>query len=119
MTTRPLSPEGPFGQFADRVLRAELPELPDRRRADTVGFTCRRAAEMPTPLRLGIAALAFGVGVGGAAVGHDRMTGWLRRTRLPFVGELARMVRSLGFAYVWETWPRTDPGGAPGDRTTP
>ena len=32
---------------------------------------------------------------------------------LPLVGEFPRLVRSLGFAYIWETWPDTSPSGAP------
>jgi hypothetical protein len=32
---------------------------------------------------------------------------------LPLVGELARLIRSLGFAFVWETWPDSSPTGAP------
>jgi hypothetical protein len=31
---------------------------------------------------------------------------------LPFVGEYPRLMRSLGFAYVWEHWPTTTPTGA-------
>ena len=114
MFTRPLSPEGPFGQFADRLLEIELPELPDDRRFETVAFNCRRAAQVPTPLRLGIAALSIGVGAAAALMGLPATTSWLQQTRLPFIGELARMVRSLSFAYVWETWPHTWPDGSPG-----
>lgn len=113
MPTRPLSPDGPFGRFADHLLRVELPELPGDRRDATVTFTCRRAQEVPTPLRVGIVALTLGVGLAGRVVGDERLGSWLRRTQLPFVAELARMIRSLGFTYVWETWPSTSPLGAP------
>lgn len=109
----PLSVEGGFGVFADALLAAELPDLPADRRLDTVRFVCRRAAEVPSPLRIGVTALSIGTGVGHRLAGVDRTTGFLRRTGLPFVGELARMVRSLGFAYVWETWPATSSSGAP------
>ncbi len=109
----PLRTTGPFGRFADDLLKSELPELPDDRRADTVTFVCRRAAQVPTPLRLGILALAVGVGVSQRFVGRDRTTAFLHSTSLPFVGELARLVRSLGFAHVWESWPATSELGAP------
>lgn len=109
----PLSVEGGFGIFADELLARELPDLPDDRRARTVAFACRRAGEVPTPLRLGVIALSVGAALGRRVVGAERTTAFLQRTTLPFVGELARMVRSLGFAFVWETWPATSPTGAP------
>lgn len=114
----PLSVEGGFGVFADAVLAVELPDLPDDRRRETVGFVCRRAHEVPTPLRLGVIALTIGATLGCRIAGAERTTTFLRSTSLPFVGELARMVRSLGFAFVWETWPATSPTGAPTDAAT-
>lgn len=91
----------------------ELPDLPDERRNDTVVFVCRRAAQVPTPLRLGVIALSLGVGALRRLIGARRTVALLRATPLPFVGELARLVRSLGFAFVWETWPATTSTGAP------
>lgn len=108
----PLRPTGPFGRFAGDLLRIELPDLPDDRRAETIAFVCRRAAQAPTPLRLGIIALALATGVVQRLVGSSPTTAFLRGTSLPFVGELSRLVRSLGFAYVWETWPSTSESGA-------
>jgi len=114
VSIRALSPEGPFGQFADRLLGIELPDLPDDRRDDAVAFVCRRANEVPTPLRVGVTVLSAGAGFAGSLFGTDRTTAWLRSTRLPLVSELSRMIRSLAFAYVWETWPRTSQTGRPG-----
>lgn len=111
--SRALDVDGPFGRFAERLLRIELPELPDERLTDTVTFVCRRAAAVPGPLRIGVTALALGVGVADRIVDPEVSTAFLRDTPLPIVGELARMVRSLAFAYVWETWPTTAPDGAP------
>ena len=31
---------------------------------------------------------------------------------LPLLGEYPRLIRSLGYAYVWERWPDTLPTGA-------
>ncbi len=107
----PLRPSGPFGRLADRLLVLDLPDLSDPQRDDTVAFVCRRADRMPTPLRSGLVAVTLGVTAVAALVGTDRTTRFLARTSLPFVGELARMVRSLAFAYVWETWPETSPSG--------
>ena len=106
-----LSPDGPFGCFAGHLLARELPDLGDDRRTETVAFVCRRAAQMPTPLRLGLTTLSLGVAASLGLVGPERTTTMLQSTSLPFVGELARVVRSLGFAYIWETWPDTSPTG--------
>jgi len=111
--SRALDVDGPLGHFAERLLRIELPELPADRLSDTVSFVCRRADAIPGPLRLGVSALALGVNVSERVVDPTAMTNALRRTSLPLVGELARMVRSLAFAYVWETWPGTAPDGEP------
>ena len=108
----PLRPTGPFGRFADDLLMTELPDLPADRRRETVAFVCRRAAQVPTPLRLGILALALGTGFAQRSIGRARTAAFLRGTTLPFVGELSRLVRSLGFTYVWETWPSTTESGA-------
>lgn len=112
MFSRLLSVEGPFGALADRLLALELPDLPTDRRTEAVAFTCRRATEVPSPLLLGIGALTIAVGLSQRAIGHARTTSFLQSTSLPFVGELTRMVRSLAFAFIWETWPYTGPTGA-------
>jgi hypothetical protein len=107
-----LDPDGPLGRFAARVLTDELSELPVDRRRTTVAFVCRRAAQTPGPLRLGVTSLALGTAIAGRAVGDERVVSFMRATRLPLVGELARMVRSLAVAFIWETWPATSPTGA-------
>lgn len=112
MSTRLLSIKGPFGAFSDRLLALELPDLPNDRRAETVSFVCGRCQTVPSPLKLGIATLTIAVGLSQRVLGNDRTTVFLQGTSLPFVGELARIVRSLGFTFVWETWPATSPTGA-------
>lgn len=109
---QPLGADGPFAAFADDLIERELPELAHDRRAATVQFVCRRVRSLPSPLLIGVTLLAVGVGLGRRVFGPARVTTFLQGTRLPFVGELARLVRSLGVAYVWETWPDTDPSGA-------
>ena len=110
----PLQPGGVLGDFSDRLLVLELPDLPEDRRHDTVAFVCRRADQMPTPLRLGLVILTSSVGIAERAVGPERTTQFLTTTSLPLVGELARMVRALAFAFIWETWPATLPSGGSG-----
>ena len=112
MSNRLLSIDGPFGVFADRLLALELPDLPVDRRSQTVSFICRRARELPSPLHLGVTALTAAMGILQRVIGLDTTTRFVRTTALPFVGELARMARSLGFAFIWETWPGTSPTGA-------
>lgn len=109
-----LSVDGPFGRFARRVLSVELPELPADRLDESVAFVCHRAAQTAGPPRLGVIVLAALVGASERVVDPATSTAWLRTTTLPFVGELSRLVRSLAFAFVWETWPDTRPTGAPG-----
>ena len=99
--------------FAHELLRIELPDLPDQARSDTVTFVCRRVNQVPSPLRVGVTGLSLGLAAAQRLLGVDRTTRALQRSKLPFVGELGRMVRSLGFAYVWETWPDTSPTGRP------
>ena len=113
MSQSPLTTTGALGRLATGLLAAELPDLPADARARTVGFVCRRVAQSPGPLRLGITALTVGVGLTSRAVGEARTTGFVGRTELPLLGELARLIRSLAFAYVWETWPDSSPTGAP------
>ena len=108
-----LDVDGPFGRFSRRLLLVELPDLPADRADQTVAFVTRRAAQTPGPLRFGITILAVLLGLTETIVDPARSTAFLRSTSLPFVGELPRMVRSLGFAFVWETWPATTPTGAP------
>lgn len=112
---RVLDVDGPFGRFSRRLLVVELPDLPADRLDQTVTFVCRRARQTPDPLRLGVGTLAAFVGVSERRIDPDAMVGFMRSTSVPLVGELARMVRSLGFAYVWETWPSTSPTGAPSE----
>ena len=107
-----LAPDGPFGRFAERLLVLELPDLPPDRLRITVEFVCRRARQIPGPLRAGVVVLAVTTELAGRVADPDRAMAFLRATELPLVGELARLVRSLAFAFVWETWPDTSPTGA-------
>jgi hypothetical protein len=109
---QPLGDDGPFAAFADELVECELPDLAPERRAATVAFVCRRVRSLPSPLLVGVTLLTIAVATARRVAGAERVTGFLRATRLPFVGELARLVRSLGFAFVWETWPDTGPTGA-------
>src|SRR5262245_33430502 len=106
-------PPGPVAGFCDRLVAHDLPDLPDDRRAEVVAFAGRRIAAMPTPMRLGVGVVSLAVESAGRLIGRARLTSLLARRPLPLVGEYVRLVRSLAYARVWDTWPDTTPTGAP------
>jgi hypothetical protein len=100
------------GSFAERLLVADLPDLPAPRRREVVAFIAHRVDTLPSFTRFGVLAIGTVFRMLMAVPG-----GWLGATvlmklPLPFVGEYPRLMRSLGFAYVWEHWPSTTPTGA-------
>ena len=102
--------------FCHHLLVVDLPALPPERRAAAVGFTAARASTLPTPMRIGVGLVAAMVETAGRVAGHGRVARLLARRPLPIVGDYVRMLRSLNFAYVWETWPDTAADGAPSPR---
>jgi len=99
--------------FCHHLLVVDLPALPPERRAAAVGFTSARAGTLPTPMRIGVGMVAAMVETAGRVAGHGRVARLLAHRPLPIVGDYVRMLRSLSFAYVWETWPDTAADGAP------
>jgi hypothetical protein len=101
------------GSFAERLLVDDLPDLQPAQRREVVAFIGHRVDSLPSFTRFGV--LAIGtvfrmlLAVPGGWVGAKV----LMKLPLPFVGEYPRLMRSLGFAYVWEHWPTTTPTGAP------
>lgn len=102
-------------EFSDRVIANDLPALPAAKRADVVAFAGRRIAGLPTPMKLGVGIVAVMVGGVGRIVGLTRLTALVVRRPIPLVGDYVRLIRSLSYAYVWETWPTTGPDGSGGD----
>lgn len=72
----------------------------------------RRVDGLPSVMRIGVLMIAAVLRVALALPGGAAMLRVLARTPLPLVGEYVRLIRSLGYAYVWETWPDTRPDGA-------
>ena len=101
------------GGFAHRLLAADLPDLPHDRRSEVVGFVARRVDGLPSFTRFGV--LLIGTVFRGllALPGGWAAAGAALRLPLPLVAEYPRLVRSLAYAYVWETWPATSPTGGP------
>jgi hypothetical protein len=106
-------PTGPIAEFSDHLVAHDLPGLPSERRAEVVAFAGRRISLLPSPMRLGVGLVSLAVGALGRIVGARRLAYFLAGRPLPVVGEYVRLVRSLAYAYVWDTWPATAPDGAP------
>ena len=103
--------------FADGLLASDLPLLPDDRRAEAVDFVGRRVRVLPSITRLGVLVIGAIVHVVGLVIGHGRVRRVVLALPLPLLAEYPRLVRSLGYAYIWETWPDTDvSGGTTGGR---
>lgn len=98
--------------FSDQVLANDLPALPPDRRAEVVAFAGRRIAGLPSPMKVGVGLVSVIVGAAGRLVGLPRLVRVLAAHPLPVVGDYVRLVRSLGYAYIWETWPTTRPDGS-------
>lgn len=106
-------PSGPIAAFCDCLVAHDLPDLPAERRAAVVAFAGRRIAGLPTPMRVGVGAVSLAVDGASRVVGRPRLTSFLARHPVPFVGDYVRLVRSLALAHVWDSWPNTSPTGAP------
>ena len=105
-------PRGLIAEFCDQLVAHDLPDLPAGRRADVVMFAARRIDRLPSPMRLGVGIVAVGVGGIARIAGGRRTATFLARHPLPLLGEYVRLLRSLAYAYVWETWPDTTSTGA-------
>jgi len=102
---------GSVARFADGLLAADLPRLPGDRRRDAVAFIGRRVLVLPSITRFGVLMIAAAVHGAGVALGHDRIRRIVLRFPLPLLAEYPRLIRSLAYAYIWETWPDTDVDG--------
>jgi hypothetical protein len=103
----------PTGNTAvDVVLAFDLPHLPDARRSEAVTFVVHRFATLPHHMKLGVSVLDRIMNVSVRVLGSSRFAA-TSRTRIPLLAEYFRLVRSLGYAFVWETWPDTAHDGRP------
>ena len=97
----------------DLVLGHDFPDLDADRRRTVVAFVVSRLGALPGPMRLGVTLVAFLVAAS-RIVGGDGLVVRLSRLPIPVVAEYFRLLRSLSYAYVWETWPDSTPTGARG-----
>ena len=101
-------------RFADGLLSNELPLLSDERRWEAIEFIGRRVHVLPSLTRFGVLLIGLVVDIAGMLIGHSNVRRLVTTLPIPLLSEYPRLVRSLGFAYVWETWPDTTvEGGRP------
>ena len=100
------------GPFAELLLAADLPQLLPQRRAEVVRFVQRRARAVPSFTRFGVTVIGLFYRGLIAAPGGRPVARLLMSRSLPILGEYPRLIRSLGYAYIWEHWPDTSPTGA-------
>ncbi len=101
-------------RFADGLLGAELPLLADDRRREAIDFIGRRVHVLPSLTRFGVLLIGRIVDIAGIVIGQANARRLVTTLPIPLLAEYPRLVRSLGFAYVWETWPDTTvEGGRP------
>lgn len=108
----PTSISPPVGRFADELLAGDLPDLDADRRAIVVAFVERRVEILPSFTRFGVTVIAFVLDAVSRVVGLERVIGFVAARPLPLLAEYPRLIRSLAYAYVWETWPSTTSTGA-------
>lgn len=94
------------------MLAADLAGLPADRRGQVVDFVDHRFRTLPHHMRLGVGVLDAAFSAVFRFAGAQRIAR-LSHSRVPIIGEYFRLVRSLGYAYVWETWPDTLHDGTP------
>ena len=101
-----------IGSFAERLLAVDLPDLAPARRRQVIGFIAHRVESLPSFTRFGVLVLGSFFRALLAVPGGWGIAGVLIKLPLPLVAEYPRLIRSLGFAYIWEHWPDTTPTGA-------
>ncbi len=100
-----------IGSFAERLLLSDLPDLDAARRQLVIEFIAHRVDHLPSFTRVGVMALGSFFRVLLALPGGFNIARVVMRLPLPLVSEYPRLLRSLAFAYVWETWPNTTSTG--------
>ena len=109
---RPSTISPPVGRFADVLLSIDLPDLPDERRGQVTEFIEQRVSTLPSFTRFGVVVISFTVDAVSRVVGLERTASIVTAKPLPLLAEYPRLVRSLGYAFIWETWPDTRSTGA-------
>lgn len=112
LMSRPAAHPTPVGRFADSLLARDLPALDVDHRAEAVEFIERRVDGLPSVTKLGVIVISHGIDLVRRVVGQQRALDVATGLPLPLLSEYPRLVRSLGYTFVWETWPNTSTDGA-------
>jgi len=99
--------------FAELLLTSDLPQLPHDRCAEVVAFIERRTEGVPSFTRFGLIVIAVFYRIVLTVPGGRATARFIASKPVPMLGEYPRLIRSLGYAYIWERWPDTLPTGAP------
>ncbi len=75
----------------------------------------QRVIVVPSFTRFGVTVIGLLYRALIAVPGGRRAAAVVASRPVPVLGEYPRLIRSLGYAYVWEHWPDTRPSGAPRD----
>lgn len=94
----------------DAILRHDLPLLPVAHRKTVTNFTIQRLDTLPQHLFWGVGIIAFVMRVV-SLLGGASLVLWASHRSIPLVSEFFRLVRSLSYSFVWESWPDTEPTG--------
>lgn len=100
----------------DLVLADDFPELAADRRRIVSDFVVTRLGVLPGPMKLGVTVIASMIAVLRSVAG-DSVVIRLSHRPFPLIGEYFRLLRSLSYAYIWETWPATTPTGGTAPNT--
>jgi hypothetical protein len=106
-------PSSAVERFAEILLASDLPGLTDDHLRRTAEFIERRVEVLPSITRFGVRVIGGTVDLLGRSIGQHRVLTAVTALPLPLLAEYPRLIRSLGFAYIWETWPDTAVDGAP------
>ena len=106
-------PSSAVERFAAILLASDLPGLTDDHLRRTAEFVERRVEVLPSLTRFGVRVIGGTVDLLGRSIGQQRVLTVVTTLPLPLLAEYPRLIRSLGFAYIWETWPDTAVDGAP------
>lgn len=93
------------------ILRQDLPKLPVAHRKTVTNFTIHRLDTLPQHLFWGVAVIAFILRMV-SLLGGNSLVLWASRQAIPLVSEFFRLIRSLSYSFVWESWPDTASDGS-------
>ena len=98
------------------ILRHDLPHLPVAHRKTVTNFVIHRLDTLPQHLFWGVGLIAFVLRII-SLLGGASFILWIGQRSIPLVSEFFRLVRSLSYSFIWESWPDTSPDGRLGLNT--